>query len=86
MIGTAEKGSLSVELTAEEAGGHSSMPPPHTAIGYASLSPNVYRFLPVRLKGEDLARIHGTNERVGVESYGEAVRFYAQLIRNGAGG
>jgi carboxypeptidase PM20D1 len=52
---------------------------------YASLSPNVYRFLPIRLKGEDLARIHGTNERVGVESYGEAVRFYAQLIRNGAG-
>ncbi|HEX3557205.1 MAG TPA: hypothetical protein VIA62_28600 [Thermoanaerobaculia bacterium] len=29
---------------------------------------------------------HGTNERVGVASYGEAVRFYAQLIRNGAGG
>jgi carboxypeptidase PM20D1 len=53
---------------------------------YLSLSPNVYRFLPVRIKGEDLARIHGTNERVGVESYGEAVRFYVQLMRNGAGG
>jgi carboxypeptidase PM20D1 len=52
---------------------------------YLSLSPNVYRFLPIRIQGEDLARFHGTNERVGVESYGEAVRFYAQLIRNGAG-
>jgi carboxypeptidase PM20D1 len=53
---------------------------------YESLSPNVYRFLPIRINGEDLKRLHGTNERVGVESYGEAVRFYAQLIRNGAGG
>ena len=53
---------------------------------YESLSPNVYRFLPIRINGEDLKRLHGTNERVGIESYGEAVRFYAQLIRNGAGG
>ena len=52
---------------------------------YAPLTRNVYRFLPIRLKGEDLARLHGTNERVGVESYGEAVRVYVQLIRNGAG-
>ncbi|HEX4965775.1 MAG TPA: M20 family peptidase [Thermoanaerobaculia bacterium] len=53
---------------------------------YEALSPNVYRFLPVRIKGEDLKRLHGTNERVGVESYGEAVRFFVQLIRNGTGG
>ncbi len=52
---------------------------------YAPLTRNVYRFLPIRLNGEDLARLHGTNERVGVESYGEAVRVYQQLIRNGAG-
>ncbi|MCH2106529.1 MAG: M20/M25/M40 family metallo-hydrolase, partial [Planctomycetes bacterium] len=35
---------------------------------YASLSPNVYRFLPLRLKPEDLPRIHGVDERVGVEN------------------
>jgi carboxypeptidase PM20D1 len=52
---------------------------------YARLSRNVYRFLPIRMKEEDLGRLHGTNERVGVENYGEAVRFYAQLLRNGAG-
>jgi carboxypeptidase PM20D1 len=52
---------------------------------YLRLCRNVYRFLPIRLKGEGLARLHGTNERVGVESYAEAVRFYAQLLRNGAG-
>lgn len=33
MIGVAEKGYLSIELTAKEAGGHSSTPPPITAIG-----------------------------------------------------
>jgi carboxypeptidase PM20D1 len=33
LVGVAEKGYLSVELTAETAGGHSSMPPPQTAIG-----------------------------------------------------
>jgi carboxypeptidase PM20D1 len=52
---------------------------------YVSLSRNIYRFAPVRMNEEDLGRLHGTNERVGVENYGEAVRFYAQLLRNGAG-
>jgi carboxypeptidase PM20D1 len=50
---------------------------------YLHLSRNVYRFLPARITSEDLARLHGTNERVGIENYGEMVRFYAQLIRNG---
>lgn len=52
---------------------------------YRKLSQNVYRFLPVRITEKDLASIHGTNEKIAVESYGEAVRFYAQLLRNGAG-
>jgi carboxypeptidase PM20D1 len=52
---------------------------------YEGLSRDVYRFLPIRINGEDLKRLHGTNERVGIGSYAEAVRFYAQLIRNGAG-
>jgi carboxypeptidase PM20D1 len=33
MIGTAEKGWLTLELTTADTGGHSSMPPPQTAIG-----------------------------------------------------
>jgi carboxypeptidase PM20D1 len=51
---------------------------------YRRLTRNVFRFLPMRVKLEDLARIHGTNERVGIENYGEIVRFYAQLLRNGS--
>jgi carboxypeptidase PM20D1 len=53
---------------------------------YRKLTRNVYRFVPARVRENDLARIHGTNERIAVENYGEAVRFYAQLLRNGAGG
>ena len=47
---------------------------------YADLSPNVYRFLPLRLKPDDLPRIHGVDERVGIENLGESVRFYLELI------
>ena len=52
---------------------------------YQRLTHNVYRFIPVRMKAEDLARFHCTNERVGVESYGEAIQFYIQLLHNAAG-
>ncbi|MGH8677735.1 MAG: M20 family peptidase [Burkholderiales bacterium] len=36
LIGIAEKGYLSLELVVEAEGGHSSMPPPHTAVGILS--------------------------------------------------
>lgn len=36
LVGLAEKGYLSLELTAHSSGGHSSMPPPHTAVGVLS--------------------------------------------------
>jgi carboxypeptidase PM20D1 len=51
---------------------------------YRRVSQNVFRFIPMRMKPKDLERLHGTNERVGIENYGEIVRFYAQLLRNGA--
>lgn len=40
LIGIAEKGLLSVELGVESDGGHSSTPPPHTAIGILSRAVN----------------------------------------------
>jgi carboxypeptidase PM20D1 len=55
------------------------------AAHYAAISPNVYRFLPVRWGAEDQKRFHGTNERISVEGYADAVRFYIQLISNTAG-
>lgn len=49
---------------------------------YAGLSRAVYRFLPTRMRPEDGRRVHGIDERVAVADYENAVRFYAQLIRN----
>jgi carboxypeptidase PM20D1 len=53
---------------------------------YTRLSRNIFRFLPARLRSGDLARIHGTDERISIQNYGEVVRFYAQLLRNGGRG
>lgn len=53
---------------------------------YQKLTSNVLRFIPVKIQAEDLERVHGTDERVGVETYAGAVRFYAQFVRNAAGG
>jgi carboxypeptidase PM20D1 len=36
LVGVVEKGSIGVELTVEQAGGHSSMPPRHTSVGVLS--------------------------------------------------
>jgi carboxypeptidase PM20D1 len=47
---------------------------------YTSLSRNVYRFLPLRLTSQDLARTHGIDERIRIRDYEEAVRTYRQLV------
>jgi len=49
---------------------------------YIGLSPNVLRFLPQRLTSEDLAMIHGVNERISIDNYSEMIDFYIQLIKN----
>jgi carboxypeptidase PM20D1 len=53
---------------------------------YAPLTKNVYRFSGLPLGPGDAERIHGTNERVSVDGYGQNVRFYLQLLRNAAMG
>ncbi len=52
---------------------------------YATLTSNVYRFSPFRIGPEALEMIHGTDERVGVGNLVRAARFYAELLRRGAG-
>ncbi len=49
---------------------------------FQPLSRNVYRFLPARFEQADLARLHGTNERIAVDDYFGAIRFYRTLIAN----
>lgn len=52
---------------------------------YGRLSRNVFRLLPLRITPSDVQRMHGTDERVAVDNYHGAVRFYRQLVVNAAG-
>jgi carboxypeptidase PM20D1 len=52
---------------------------------YAEVFENRYNFSPSLYKPEDIARVHGSNERIGVQAYVDMVRFYAQLMQNAAG-
>ncbi len=49
---------------------------------YKNLTKNIFRFEPTRLVDADLKRIHGTDERISIESYKESISFYIQLIKN----
>ena len=53
---------------------------------YHAITSNLLRFVPIRQGPSDFARWHGTDERLAVKSFGTAVEFYAQYIRNAAGG
>lgn len=48
------------------------------------VSDHIYKFSPVRAKPEDLARFHGTNERVSTANLAELIRFYHRLVEQGA--
>jgi carboxypeptidase PM20D1 len=49
---------------------------------YAGLTDQVFRFLFNRMEPSDLKRIHGTDERISVDNYVQAVGFYHRLIVN----
>lgn len=48
---------------------------------YYALTPNVYRFMMITATPESMRYVHGIDERVSVEDYLRAVRFYAHLLR-----
>lgn len=47
---------------------------------FAALTPAVYRFVPIRVGPGDLERFHGVNERIRVEDYAAAIRFYTDFL------
>jgi carboxypeptidase PM20D1 len=47
---------------------------------FAGLGAPIYRFSPMRLGAEDLARIHGSDERIAIRDYLAMIRFYLRLI------
>lgn len=52
---------------------------------YTHLTPSVYRFGAMRITADDLAAIHGKNEKLSLENCRLLKRFYSRLIRNAAG-
>ncbi|HZH06332.1 MAG TPA: M20/M25/M40 family metallo-hydrolase, partial [Lautropia sp.] len=44
-----------------------------------------YRFMPMRFRPADLARLHGSDERVAVDQLPDMVRFYHRLLSVSAG-
>jgi carboxypeptidase PM20D1 len=49
---------------------------------YLSIANAVLRFSPFTASPDDLARVHGTDERIAIADLGPAVGFYTWLIRN----
>jgi carboxypeptidase PM20D1 len=47
---------------------------------FSNISENVYRFLPVRMDKEEIAKIHGVNERIAISAYMESIAFYKTLL------
>lgn len=52
---------------------------------YHPVCDSVYRFSPLTFTSDDMKRVHGTNERVRVESLGKMVQFYALLMKRWGG-
>lgn len=49
---------------------------------YENIADNSYRFQPFYLLESDLERLHGSNERIAIQTYLQGIRFYQQLITN----
>jgi carboxypeptidase PM20D1 len=47
---------------------------------YSGLTSNVYRFVPLRMRPDDLVRFHGIDERIAVADYVGMIQFYVQLL------
>jgi carboxypeptidase PM20D1 len=53
---------------------------------YDRVADDVYRFFPFRLRPEDIQRIHGKDERIGIANLAGGVRFYRRFVAQVAGG
>ena len=52
---------------------------------FYAVSPNVYRFIMIRATADTLNIVHGIDERIAVQDYLTAIRFYYALIRQATG-
>lgn len=52
---------------------------------FAPVAEQTYRFMPIRFQSADLARVHGTDERISLRQLADMVRFYHRLLSQAAG-
>ena len=48
---------------------------------YKDITDNIYRFVPMVLRPEDLNKIHGFNESISIENYTLIINFFTELIK-----
>jgi carboxypeptidase PM20D1 len=53
---------------------------------FTKVTDHLLRFRPIRARPDDRGRIHGTDERISVENYGEMISFYVRFIENATSG
>jgi carboxypeptidase PM20D1 len=51
---------------------------------FDAITEHSYRFMPIRFRSQDLARVHGTDERIAVGQLADMVRFYHRLLSKSA--
>lgn len=49
---------------------------------YAGICTNIYNFAPIVVNAEDIARMHGLDERIKIEDFNKGIVFYYQLLKN----
>jgi carboxypeptidase PM20D1 len=49
---------------------------------FTGVTKNIYRFVPYHINDDNIQSFHGIDERIPVEDYKDAIRFYKQLILN----
>ncbi len=49
---------------------------------FVDLSPNIFRFSPIETQDGDLKRIHGIDERIGINAFEKGIQFYIYLIES----
>ena len=49
---------------------------------FVDLSPNIFRFSPIETQEGDLKRIHGIDERIGINAFEKGIQFYIYLIES----
>ncbi|NMC41986.1 MAG: peptidase dimerization domain-containing protein, partial [Bacteroidales bacterium] len=49
---------------------------------FSQVTNNIYRFAPLVMTSEDMARVHGLNERTMITDYLHGISFYYRLLKN----